>query len=637
MTRGFEGDMYDCKYMDPSYWEHYYYEDCYKLTEIPMLRASDCSPLVDDSSIKRNDSILPFQYNILENTTHKYDQPLYPFCKNEHAFKKENIRKSVESWWKSLSVTNTYPFWFHPYSTEPFSDSRSPYIDINLNYFSNRKGFENKTYEIYSYAKLLNKGIVSNGKIYTNITTRSKFEWAGLLKVIVDEHFVIQGRLHQSKLNGLVRILGTIPNDPNDDCKDHITSELGFIGHYRNGVPSGHCWKGLLGGSWIYGKVDENGDFSGNDIAYINQDVSTAFKGTFIKGVMISAKAVEVIGERCNEEGIKMLEFSNPLSSLAQYSYHFERPTSSTFGDQPHVVDPLDEKYVRLGESSFDTGESSQQNKENGAFANVDIPSGTVFAHNSGYIYSQKEMVMLKNQQQELLEKKYEFYNKTEEDEDVKNDRIEIYKELQWKYRTTRACRSTMDISLEEGQDPSKYRSTRGHKLNHSFSRMNAQLSSYDSARFGIVGSIVTRTGIIVPKGAELFLHYGYLYSTGPRWYKKLFQQFLFGKDKSDNERKVNNRTCFFTNGTNDNDDRCDDYLHHIKNNLLLNAGVTSEKEASNKILDTIIKTHQDLASSPIKWEAGKIKGYENVNPHVHIFGYSENANQEIVQKKVVI
>ena len=157
------------------------------------------------------------KYNILENTTHKYDQPLYPFCKNEHAFKKENIRKSVESWWKSLAVRNTYPFWFHPYSTEPFSDSRSPYIDINLNFFSNRKGFENKTYEIYSFSKLLNKGIVSNGKIYTNIITRSKFEWAGLLKVIVDDHFVIQGRLHKSKLNGLVRILGTIPNDPNDD------------------------------------------------------------------------------------------------------------------------------------------------------------------------------------------------------------------------------------------------------------------------------------------------------------------------------------------------------------------------------------------------------------------------------------
>ncbi len=44
---------------------------------------------------------------------------------------------------------------------------------------------------------------------------------------------------------------------------------------------------GLIGGAWIYGQVDGNGDFTGHNITYINQDLKTVFVGAFDKGLMV--------------------------------------------------------------------------------------------------------------------------------------------------------------------------------------------------------------------------------------------------------------------------------------------------------------------------------------------------------------
>ena len=142
----------------------------------------------------------------------------------------------------------------------------------------------------------------------------------------------------------------------------------------------------------------------------------------------------------------------------------------------------------------------------------------------------------------------------------------------------------------EEGQESSKYRSTRGHKINHSFARLNTRLSYYDSARFGIVMSIVSREGINIPKDAELLTHYGYDYSTGPRWYKKLFHDFLFGKENSATIYRGRVKSCYFVDDMSDNSHRCENYLRDIKNQLLLNANITSDKDVSNEQLDSILR-----------------------------------------------
>ena len=45
--------------------------------------------------------------------------------------------------------------------------------------------------------------------------------------------------------------------------------------------------KGLIGANWLYGKLDESGQFSGHSIAYIYNDLSTAMVGEFANGLMV--------------------------------------------------------------------------------------------------------------------------------------------------------------------------------------------------------------------------------------------------------------------------------------------------------------------------------------------------------------
>ena len=48
-----------------------------------------------------------------------------------------------------------------------------------------------------------------------------------------------------------------------------------------------HLNVGLIGGAWIYGKVDDKGDFTGHNVAYVNQDLKTIYVGTFENGLMV--------------------------------------------------------------------------------------------------------------------------------------------------------------------------------------------------------------------------------------------------------------------------------------------------------------------------------------------------------------
>ena len=55
---------------------------------------------------------------------------------------------------------------------------------------------------------------------------------------------------------------------------------------------------------FLYGKVDKEGKFTGNDITYIYPDFQTGLQGQFEDGVVVAARPVSVIGERC-QNGIK--------------------------------------------------------------------------------------------------------------------------------------------------------------------------------------------------------------------------------------------------------------------------------------------------------------------------------------------
>ena len=70
--------------------------------------------------------------------------------------------------------------------------------------------------------------------------------------------------------------------------------EIQSVCWYQNGLPSSHCWFWCVGGGYLVGKLDQFGNFSGPDLAFLFPDLSTALYGTFRRGRMVSAVPARV-------------------------------------------------------------------------------------------------------------------------------------------------------------------------------------------------------------------------------------------------------------------------------------------------------------------------------------------------------
>ena len=97
----------------------------------------------------------------------------------------------------------------------------------------------------------------------------------------------IHAKMEDNYINGLIRIFGRAPVDKYKSCSNMIEPGLSFIGRFEDGIPTGICWRGLVGGAWLYGEVDEIGEFTGDQIAYIYPDLRTCLLGKFINGTMV--------------------------------------------------------------------------------------------------------------------------------------------------------------------------------------------------------------------------------------------------------------------------------------------------------------------------------------------------------------
>ena len=71
---------------------------------------------------------------------------------------------------------------------------------------------------------------------------------------------------------------------------------LSFACSFRDGAPVGPCWKKVHGGGCLYGRLDGRGRFTGDDIAFLYPDFSTAILGHFQKGILVRGKAARVTG-----------------------------------------------------------------------------------------------------------------------------------------------------------------------------------------------------------------------------------------------------------------------------------------------------------------------------------------------------
>ena len=86
------------------------------------------------------------------------------------------------------------------------------------------------------------------------------------------------------------------------------------------------------------------------------------------------------MSSKCDANGIRVLKFSQPHGPV----YHYEQPTNFTFGDQPHIRDPLDKKYVYIDKSTVDfAGE--------GVYAVKDIPEGIQIVLYGGNLFNNEQ------------------------------------------------------------------------------------------------------------------------------------------------------------------------------------------------------------------------------------------------------
>lgn len=219
------------------------------------------------------------------------------------------------------------------------------------------------------------------------------------------------------------------------------------------------------GGGYLYGHPDANGEFTGDEIAYIYPDLHTCYVGSFQKGVMINAVEGTIKDVETTDQNIMKLKFSlNPENNAKTYEVtkdnitsddvkismrdskkrykqqlkngvNFSLSTRTYIGDQPLRPDPYETKCVECRVSDIpDSGE--------GLVAKVDLPKDTIVAFYNG------------------VRLPYEILGRPPED--WSDSGYKIHVNADW------VSGLRMDIP-EKYIDLSMYCATLGHKMNHSF------------------------------------------------------------------------------------------------------------------------------------------------------------------------
>ena len=177
-------------------------------------------------------------------------------------------------------------------------DITNPKLDIKLNMLRGRFLLQKLKVTIESSnGESLFNGTMKNGHLlsFVNRSVLDHPGWHTRLKITLiskklrssTNTITIYSGMKNGRLQGIVQIFGILTQHPEDVCSESIFDGLSFIGRYDNGKPTGTGWRQLVGGSWMYGLVDMDGQFSGENIAYIYPDLELALVGKFKNGMMV--------------------------------------------------------------------------------------------------------------------------------------------------------------------------------------------------------------------------------------------------------------------------------------------------------------------------------------------------------------
>ena len=200
-----------------------------------------------------------------------------------------SIHFSIENWVNLIGDRNM--FW-HQFTTsfEPI-DPKNPQIDVIIYDLRNRPGYnENVTATIRTlHGYKLFEGPLINGRLTGKVDHQlvNHPGWKTRLNIQIGTEYFVRGKLKNGKLHGIVQNYGILSRNHEGRCSNIITPGLSFVGYFENGSPTGPCWRRLIGGSWLYGNLGENHEFTGTNIAYLHQDLQLAMVGQFRDGMMV--------------------------------------------------------------------------------------------------------------------------------------------------------------------------------------------------------------------------------------------------------------------------------------------------------------------------------------------------------------
>ena len=159
-------------------------------------------------------------------------------------WEEDDITDTIRTWLTRFSTAET-PLWFIGVADEPLEET-SVKLDVDEDVSSENGYVKVPLQKIKDYKK------------FTLQTTVDVHFTTGHLDVGQGEHFFLEGHVKDGALHGFVRRFGMRFRE---GCGGKMFPGLGLLCHYRSGRPSGVCWQQLVGGPWLYGEVDKNGEF----------------------------------------------------------------------------------------------------------------------------------------------------------------------------------------------------------------------------------------------------------------------------------------------------------------------------------------------------------------------------------------
>lgn len=264
--------------------------------------------------------------------------------------------------------------------------------------------------------------------------------------------------------------------------------KLIFKGQYKDNIRHGICWIYYPDGGSLVGEVNEDGEMTGEKIAYVYPDGKTALYGKFIDGEMLEGKLATLVSV---EEGKPYFE-NVPGSKF----YTFDKSTSAGISTSPLLPDPYESERVYVAVSMI-------SNAGEGLYAKISVGPHTVMSFYNG--------VRITHQQVDSRD---------------------------WSLNGNTI--SLDDETVIDVPDPynmtTKYCASLGHKANHSFSP-NCMYDTFVHPRFGPIKCI--RTIMAVEKDDELTVAYGYDHSSAgkngpeaPEWYQQQLMEFELTRQK---------------------------------------------------------------------------------------------------------